>query len=335
LNELTNSEFVEDILDDAQPESVGDFVDSLGVNVGFGRYGDFELVGCGKVTNQYCGTFRNYLGCVREDLHERIDLNGVNYHDRGFVKLVFHSCDKPSCPVCYRRGWAVREARKVDLRLKEAGKTWGEVEHILCSLPLKDYSLSYQSQVNKAVKVLLSRGVVGGVLMYHAFRFNWSRYWYYSPHFHVLGFVLGGYGRCRNCEHKSKCVKGCGGFDDVSYQQFLKNGYFVKVFGKRITVSGTALYQLNHSALRVSSKRANVATWFGVCSYRKLKVTAEVRKQLCPICNSELVRLNYLGVVPIVKVRDAVDFVGRFYVDLFAGDGSPNWCEMFGSRYER
>ena len=34
---------------------------------------------------------------------------------------------------------------------------------------------------------------------------------------------------------------------------------------------------------------------FGCCSYRKLKVTVEVRRKVCPICQHELERLRYVG----------------------------------------
>jgi len=36
-----------------------------------------------------------------------------------------------------------------------------------------------------------------------------------------------------------------------------------------------------------------VATLFGNCSYRKLKVTVELRKSVCPICQHDLEKLRY------------------------------------------
>jgi hypothetical protein len=64
-----------------------------------------------------------------------------------------------------------------------------------------------------------------------------------------------------------------------------------------------------------------------MCSYRKLKVTVKRKKDLCPICGEELVRLHYLGVRRIVKVRGSPDYVGSFLDDLVNDDGSVNWCE--------
>jgi len=158
----------------------------------YGEYGDFQLVGHGKQTNDYCGKFRKLYGCSRVELHDRITLDGQNFKGKVYFKPVFYSCDKPSCPKCYRYGWAVREARSIEGRLAEASKRFGLVEHIVCSVPLKDYGLSYEAMRRKADRVLLSRGVVGGVKIFHAFRYDLRKYWYFSPHFHVLGFILGG-----------------------------------------------------------------------------------------------------------------------------------------------
>jgi hypothetical protein len=97
--------------------------------------------------------------------------------------------------------------------------------------------------------------------------------------------------------------------------------------GERKTIFGTAWYQLNHSTIRTNVRRPHACTWFGVCSYRKLKVKVEKRKSLCPICGEELVKLHYLGVRGIVKERDSPDFVRSFLDDLVDSDGSPNWCE--------
>jgi len=137
-------------------------------------------------------------------------------------------------------------------------------EHIVASVPARDYGLKFKSLRNKVVKILAVRGVVGGVLIFHAFRYNVRQHWYWSPHFHVLGFVSGGYGRCRGCKRKGLDCLGCGGFEGRTRRAFEKDGYIVKVLGKRKTVFGTAWYQLNHASVRVGGKRSSVATWFGV-----------------------------------------------------------------------
>jgi hypothetical protein len=115
--------------------------------------------------------------------------------------------------------------------------------------------------------------------------------------------------------------------DDRKYRLQLKDGYVVKVLGKRKTIFGTAWYQLNHATIVPSRKRFHVATWFGVCSYRRLKVVVEREKDLCPLCHEELVKLHYLGVRRIVKVKGGKDYLPSFFDELVGEDGSPNWCE--------
>jgi hypothetical protein len=131
---------------------------------------------------------------------------------------------------------------------------------------------------------------------------------------------------------KGWCV-GCDGFESRTRKFFEKDGYIVKVLGKRKTAFGTAWYQLNHSTIRTNVKRPHACTWFGVCSYRKLKVKVEKRKSLCPICGEELVKLHYLGVRRIVKERDSPEYVGSFVDDLVDSDGSLNWVEAHSGSY--
>ena len=306
---------------DEEPENTSQF-----------SYGEFQLVGHGKVTNEKCGKFSSFFGCARTALHDRITLDGTNYKGKVYVRKIFHSCDKPSCPVCYKYGWAVRQARKIEVRLAEASKRFGQVEHIVASVPVRDYGLTLEALRSKIDKILAVRGVVGGNKIFHGFRYNLRKSWYWSPHFHVLGFVLGGYSRCRNCKRKWNCLAGCGGFDDRSYQNFLKDGYYVKVLGKRKTVGGTAWYQLNHSSIDVTKKRFHVATWFGVCSYRKLKITAEYKKAICPICRHDLVRLDYFGTKNFVFNKDSLEFRRESFEDCDE-DGRRVWVEREPERY--
>jgi hypothetical protein len=286
-------------------------------------HGDFQLVGHGDQTNEYCGSWKGYKGCLRTDLHKIVKPNGESYAGKVFVRKVHHWCNKPTCPVCYRSGWAIREAGNIERRLAEASKRWGLVEHIVASVPIRNYGLTYEGLRKDVIKALAERGVVGGVLIFHAFRFSRRRFWYFSPHWHVLGFVLGGY-RCRSC--KRTCFKGCGGFKDRSYRCFEKDGYIVKVLGERKTVFGTAWYQLNHASIVKGRVRFHVTTWFGVCSYRKLKVTAERRKDVCPICQYELVALDYVGLKRFVTDMREPEYERDSYED-FMENGCVAWRE--------
>jgi len=306
----------------------------------FASDGVFELVGHGRVTNEKCGTFSHFVGCVNKDLHNKtvwIKKNGVqtlvNCSGKAFVRKVFCSCGKPSCPKCYKYGWAVREARRIAARLEKASLKFGLVEHIVASVPVRDYGLEHSDLRRKVDKILKARGV-HGVKIFHGFRYDYVKLtWYFSPHFHVLGFVLGGY-RCRGCKDAVCIGKGnfnrCEGFEAVTRQLWVNDGYIVKVLAKRKTVVGTAWYQLNHASIKKGVKRFHVATWFGVCSYRKLKVTIELKKRVCPICGRDLVKLRYCG-----RDSSVLDCFGseaslckefEFLSDLEDAIGLELWC---------
>ena len=298
----------------------------------YATFGVFQLVGNGVQTNRWCGTFSSYRGCVRGDLHSGVTLlDGTSYSGKAYVEIRSHSCHKPSCPVCYL-SWASRAAHRIEGRLAEARKRFGIAEHVVVSLPTRDYGLRYEALRAKVIKILKNRGVIGGCLIFHGFRYNHVRLWYWSPHFHVVGVIKGGYG-CRTCNHRRWDCRSCEGFNGREVRGFAKDGYIVKVFGKRKTVFGTAWYQLNHSTIRTNVKRPHVYTWFGVCSYRKLKVKIEKKKPLCPICGEELVKLHHLGIRRIVKDRNSPEFVGSFVDDLLDDDGEPNWCEASSGSY--
>jgi hypothetical protein len=259
----------------------------------WGLHGSFSLVGNGDVTNSWCGKFKSHWGCVRVELHDKTTLDGHNHKGKVYVQKVFNSCDKPSCPVCFKRGWAVREAGKIEARLKEAATRFGQIEHIVCSVPVKDYNLDLEHLRKKVIAVLSDCGVVGGCVIFHGFRYRRARGWYWNAHFHILGFVLGGYGRCRHCKG-GNCYT-CDGVQGRLYRMYRENGYIVRVLGERRTVGGTAWYLLNHATIKEGVRRFRIATWFGACSYRKLKVTPEMRRRFCPICLHELERLRYFG----------------------------------------
>jgi hypothetical protein len=311
-----DSSVLDDMFDDEQPKTMKESVPIL--ENGWGQHGPYQLVGQGSVTNDNCGRFRSYYGCLRP--HDVIAPDGKSYKGKVYVHRVNHSCDKPSCPICFKYGWAPKEAGRIETRLKEASKRFGLVEHIVATVPPKFYGLEFESLRAKIVEVLFARGVIGGVLIFHGFRYNLRKYWYWSPHFHVLGFILGGY-KCRGC---ARCVRGCGDFVDKSYRCFEKDGCVVRVLGKRKTVGGTAWYQLNHATLKVGSPRFHVATWFGVCSYRKLKVTLEKRKSLCPICGFDLVKLRYNG-NRFVKDENLTSGKRSFFADAVDECGFPVW----------
>jgi len=123
----------------------------------FWSYGEYELVGHGKQTNSGCGKFLGFRGCARVDLHNMITLDGVNYSGKVFVQKVHCTCHKPTCPVCYKHGWAVREAKRIEARLSECSKRFGQVEHIIVSVPQRDYGLSLEALRHKVVQKIMKK----------------------------------------------------------------------------------------------------------------------------------------------------------------------------------
>ena len=324
VRNLRDSIYNEDMFDDEEP-CKDNLVEPIPLlRDGWGVHGDYRLVGNGEVTNKFCDKWACFHGCVNVEKHSHVTLEGINYVGKIHVNLVRNFCKKPSCPKCFKSGFSVREAGNIEARLVEASKKFGLVEHTICSVPVKDYGLDYKVLRRKVNKMLQSLGIIGHVLIFHGFRYGLGKGWYFSPHWHALGFVLGGYSKCRNCSRKSNCSPICGGFDDLAWKNYLKTEYYTKIMGKRKSIFGTAWYQLNHSSYKVGVKRFHVATWAGCVSYRKLKVTVEHRKRLCPICQEELVRLTYSGGLLFVKNRHSSDYRRSLFPD-FKENGVPVW----------
>jgi hypothetical protein len=301
-------------------------------------YAGLGLAGRGDVTNGSCSRFKVAYGCDRVELHNHVGLDGVNYAGKVFVKKVFMSCDKPSCPSCYKFGWAVREAKKMSVRLMEASKMYGEVEHLSVSVPLAWYALPFKVLVKRVWDALVQRGVIGGALVFHRDRFRGPNHSepYWSFHFHFLGFVRGR-SKCRMC--KETCFRGCGGFVDRNYRLNEEDGCLVKVLSKRKTVAGTSWYELHHSSYEVNARRASVVRWMGVCSYRNLKITVKKRKESCPACGHDLIRLAYFGDDPAVKAwlyarRDPEVKERRSGWFMADEDGRRVWVPIVGGRWD-
>ena len=184
--------------------------------------------------------------------------------------------------------------------------------------------------VKKHVKFMANRGIIGGSIIFHGFRYANRKEahikgvpfgWRWSPHFHILGFVGGeGYGLCRKC--KGGDCYACKGFEGITRRENKKDGWVVKVLDKRKTVGGTCWYQLNHCSIQRGSKKSHATTWFGACSYRKLEIINgdDVGIQhKCPICDSELVHVRYLGNSKLLLTRKGE------ILNMFDENGTPLW----------
>lgn len=305
-----------------------------------GSFADYKRVGQEEPTNSFCQTWKGFVGCMDGVKHDLVTLNGVNYKGKGYVHPIYVSCNKPSCRLCYKKGWAVHEARKVAGRFVGANASI-KPDHVVVSPSEKDYGVSVPLLMKKARKAAEARGVNGGVIIYHQERFKRRRGWYFSPHFHFIAYIDGGY-KCRGCAkgvHPSKLVCGdCCGFEARTRRLNEKDGFIVAIAkdkktgvrGERKDVFGSAYYQLHHSSYRVSAKRHNVAVWFGTCSYRRLKVKVEKTHPVCPICGSGLKRLDYTGNDPEIlrlKCRRMRSEDRDVITDICQG-GVPVWEEI-------
>jgi hypothetical protein len=75
---------------------------------------------------------------------------------------------------------------------------------------------------------------------------------------------------------------------------------------------------------KVVRSRHVVVTWFGNCSYRRLKVTYEVRKMVCPLCQHDLEDGLYFGSKVFAKDKKATDYVPFGWLTLIE-DGREVW----------
>jgi hypothetical protein len=225
-----------------------------------------------------CGSKR-YKGCLNVEAHSQESL--LAYSREGllekmvghvFVKIYRRSCARAECPVCYE-SWAAKEARKIAWRLL-AWKNGGRPIHVIVSVPKRLYNLRFDfvEIKRRAYSVLKKTGFLGGSCIFHPFRMNKKlNRWYFSPHFHVIGY----------------------GWIHGTKENYNRHGWIVKNARVRKTVFGTAMYQLSHAGIHEGH---HTVTWFGRLSYNKLKVfpMPEVEER-CPICKQKLQGLWYFG----------------------------------------
>ena len=236
---------------------------------------DWQLPGHGKQYDD-CGDWR-YRGCKNVEGHVQNELD-QNVEGKIYVEWYHRSCYRAECPVCYEK-WAGLEASKIEHRLKHLWKN-GKVIHVAVSPSEKDVlNIPFDKLRKKAYRVVKKRGILGGSMIWHPFRELDNGTWYFSPHFHILGFVW-----VRNVA-----------------EEFKKDCWLVKNIqdGKQErSVFRTAMYQLSHCGLD-SNKKHRPVSWFGVCSTagknHAFVPPMEKEKHVCPCCGDELVQLLYFG----------------------------------------
>jgi len=317
--------------------------------IGFKTHGDWAVAGYeDKPTNDNCGKFKWFLVCLRLLLHNLVTLDGCDYRDKGYGKRVWWHCNRPSCPVCFRKGWAVRLASKMEHRLKECAKKHGKIEHIVLSPPKSDWGLTFPELCRKAVKVAKARGIIGGSMVFHFFRYHSANetyisekaHFFMSPHFHLLAFVKPSYARCRHCPKVREAgyvgrgvCDGCSGFEAIVRREREKDGWICKVKAERITIGGSAWYSLEHASVVRGVENFRVVRYFGVASYRKLKIMKDDLPQhyLCGICGEPLYRGRYQGDVKELLASLDVKGIRRsegFTFDMKDADGNLLWSAV-------
>jgi hypothetical protein len=292
-------------------------------------HSNFEPVGRGVPSSSSCGRWVGLDTCKNLEGHKGGLLRGKDATGKVVNRLRHWWCHKSSCPICFARGWSVRGANHITGRvLKGVELGFGLVEHIIVSPPVEDYGLSESVLRLKCRMALVECGVSGGCMIFHGFRIGRrleSGKLVWSLHYHCLGFIEGGFDRCRHC--KGGDCRICGGFMGKAYLLYDKNGYIVDVKGKRESIFGTGWYQLHHSTIRLGVKRFHVVTWFGSCGNRKFKSLKVAVKSLCCVCGEEMGQSVYVGKERIVKNVGRVGYKPVFLSDEFDENGGSNYID--------
>lgn len=212
---------------------------------------------------------------------------------KAWIKLYRQSCHKVSCPndVCFM-GWLNRSANKVTQRIEVSMKKMSTRKfpiHVVVSVPESDlvricsvheFDKKITSIRARITRLLLKVGVKGGLSIFHPFRFDKVGMlgWYFSPHFHVIGFGW----------VDGKKVK----------SEFERTGYTVKNLGVRKTsgeIFSTIRYLLSHAGVKVNKiNHRHTVSWFGKLSNRSMPnweleiEDEEDNLNRCGFCNKKL-----------------------------------------------
>jgi len=150
-----------------------------------------------------------------------------------------------------------------------------------------------------------------------------------------LGFIEGGFDRCRGCVHVRGDCASCDGFKGREVREFRKDRVLVKVLAEREksyydgkpNIFGTAFYQLHHATVRIGIGRFHSFTWFGICGNRKFATPKVKSVDKCPVCEEEMVRSHYVGKRRIIKDIGHSDYKPILLFDEFDEFGEPNFID--------
>jgi len=297
---------------------------------------NFQPIGRGQRSSYLCGQWVGISVCKNIEGHKDVFVDGVDFTGKVAVRNNHLWCNARPCPICFIRGYSTRRARSMVGRLDEGVKLgFGAVEHVVVSPPVCDRDLPEPVLRQKCADALADRGCTGHAAIFHGYRPDKvDPVLVWSPHYHALGYVEGGFDRCRECSHdRGDCEKCATGFKGREVRGFKKDGYLVTIKGKRRTVFGTGFYQLHHSTIRLGVKRFHVVTWWGNVSYRKFKSVKVKADSPCPACEGEMTKSIHMGCRYIVKDVGSPDYVSLFPDFEFDVSGLPNYVDRVGDRY--
>jgi hypothetical protein len=223
-----------------------------------------------KDPHDWCGLWRTD-GCLNASEHSRLGYGNVV-----FVRQYQRSCFRPVCRLCYEK-WIGRQANRATRRIEKFQNQSGRQSiHIFLSVSQWDWNLPFDQMRKKARKIIKEIGIIGAAVIFHPFRFNKKiRCWYYSPHFHIVGFGQ---------------VSGI-------VNSYYKNYWYIGYVGVRKSVFHTFWYLLSHCGIK---KGYHALAWVGDLSYSKLKLEKERESSTCPYCNGKFVQIYYAGLDPVV-----------------------------------
>jgi len=220
--------------------------------------------------HDWCGLWKT-VGCLNEVQHEKLGKGR-----RIYVKQYQRSCYRAVCKTCYLK-WMARQANKATRRIEKYSElSFKKPIHVILCIPPSQHSLPIKLLRKRMNQLLKISKMDGGAVVFHPFRFRQNdRRWYYSPHFHLVGFG-----------NKQKIASAFGKF-----------GWFIKICDERESVFQTFCYLLSHCGIK---KQNHTLTWLGSLSYSKLKLEKEPTNTDCPICGRKFVEIYYEGVHPVV-----------------------------------
>lgn len=220
-------------------------------------------------TKDDCGTFF-MRGCLNTEEHP---------FGQAIFKPMVRRCFDPKCPEDWY-SWAKRAASRMTNRIEAAqtlDDTLGEAIHFIASVPKDSWFLPKNRLTDLAYAIAKRVGFVGGCAIYHPFREKPGGRWYFSPHFHMIGY----------------------GWIIETKAEFQRSGWICKNAGIRKTVFGTAFYQLTHCGVWYGEGKKHSITWFGYLAYNKLRLPKSEGSHLdqvfCPVCGQKLKRLFWIG----------------------------------------